>query len=146
MSGARALAAQRKAKQSDSLQFFPYPPSNSLALALSILFPSFPFLPLFCSIPVFLLKRFTAFCFLLFCFSILSLLFRSPTDGQMISPNGPSPCTTGSLHSASSAIIIIGRVKTKVFPLPVKAIPIISAKKMMMSSLLFPFPSFFTSS
>lgn len=48
------------------------------------------------------------------------------TEGQMISPYGPSLLKKGSLFSCSSANIMIGRVKTKVFPDPVKAIPIMS--------------------
>ena len=48
------------------------------------------------------------------------------TEGQMISPYGPSLLKKGSLFSCSRENMMMGRVKTKVFPDPVKAMPIMS--------------------
>mmetsp|Transcript_17986 Transcript_17986/g.59058 ORF Transcript_17986/g.59058 Transcript_17986/m.59058 type:complete len:316 (-) Transcript_17986:871-1818(-) len=50
----------------------------------------------------------------------------SSLDGLIQSPKGPSPLAIGIFVSCSNAIITIGREKTRVFPEPVKAIPIIS--------------------
>lgn len=44
----------------------------------------------------------------------------------MMSPYGPSLLKKGSLFSCSRENMMMGRVKTKVFPEPVKAIPIMS--------------------
>ena len=51
---------------------------------------------------------------------------RERTDGQTISPTGPSPFIKGIFPSSSSASMIAGREKASVFPDPVKAIPIMS--------------------
>lgn len=48
------------------------------------------------------------------------------TEGQMMSPYGPSLLKKGKRFSCSRENMMIGRVKTKVFPDPVKAMPIMS--------------------
>lgn len=48
------------------------------------------------------------------------------TLGQIMSPYGPSPLPNGSFFSCSKLNMIMGRVKTKVLPEPVNAIPIMS--------------------
>ena len=48
------------------------------------------------------------------------------TEGHITSPNGPSPGANGNFFSCSRQNIMMGRVKTSVFPEPVNAIPIIS--------------------
>lgn len=50
----------------------------------------------------------------------------SSREGQRMTPTGPSPRTKGSFVSSSRANMIRGRQKAKVFPDPVKAIPIMS--------------------
>lgn len=48
------------------------------------------------------------------------------TEGQMISPYGPSLLENGSLFSCSRQNMITGRVNTRVLPEPVNAMPIMS--------------------
>lgn len=57
---------------------------------------------------------------------MLSVEYMCLTEGQMMSPYGPSLLKKGSLFSCSRENMMMGRVKTKVFPEPVKAIPIMS--------------------
>ena len=47
-------------------------------------------------------------------------------------PTGPSPRVKGSFISISSACIMAGRVKVRVLPDPVKAIPIMSRPENLM--------------
>lgn len=49
-----------------------------------------------------------------------------PTEGTTTNAAGPSPSITDIFVSISKAAITMGRAKTKVFPDPVKAIPIMS--------------------
>uniref|UniRef100_A0A8R7VGZ5 Uncharacterized protein n=1 Tax=Triticum urartu TaxID=4572 RepID=A0A8R7VGZ5_TRIUA len=50
----------------------------------------------------------------------------SSRDGQMIMPNGPSPGTIGINISSCRATMMRGSTNTRVFPDPVKAMPIMS--------------------
>jgi len=52
--------------------------------------------------------------------------FQARTEGQTMSPTGPSPFIKGIFPSSSSASMMAGREKASVFPDPVKAIPIMS--------------------
>lgn len=58
------------------------------------------------------------------------------TEGQMMSPYGPSLLQKGSLFSCSRQNMMMGKVKTKVFPEPVKAIPIMSRPERLQTRAL----------
>lgn len=60
----------------------------------------------------------------------------SLTEGQMMSPYGPSLLQKGSLFSCSRQNMMMGKVKTKVFPEPVKAIPIMSRPERLQTRVL----------
>ena len=62
-------------------------------------------------------------------------------DGHRMIPTGPSPRTRGSFISSSRAIIISGRQNARVFPEPVKAIPMISRPEKLKNLLWSPGPA-----
>lgn len=57
---------------------------------------------------------------------------KKQTDGQRMTPTGPSPRIKGSFVSSSMAIMMSGKQKARVFPEPVNAMPIMSRPEKLM--------------